>query len=452
MPACLLTLALVLSADPSIDAGAPTMQPATAAATPVEAEAPPGDGRVKLRAAAEGSLTSFPSGTPGGQQDVFFDLRPILGIDIGEEFSIEAGTELRLRLIDEAPNQRAGDIGGFLRRADWDEASDFGQILRALRISKPGSVFWIQAGAVRKKTLGLGHLLARYSNQDNPDYHPAAATLGVNYKAIRAELFASDLFGARIFAGEAVADVGRLFASSEGAWDRFHLAFSLAHDAGRAGYVAPQVTLFQLDFDAVLYRNTTTRIMVLAGLGARTADALDPTPDLGLLAGLSIDAMLEGGFSIGGRLELRKQQGGFRQGFLGAGYELARFAGTGFSGPSRAAEQLPDGFSVAAELHLASGAAVAFDFAFEYFNWGRADLDALLSLELIAHRLVAGTRFTATGLGQLPRYATTSELRLRLLSSFYVMGAGGTVFFPQPDGTLVRGIYAGAGAGIDFER
>jgi hypothetical protein len=480
MQVSLLLFTLVLSADPSADGGiAPSLQPipwpekaavaapaaapppvfdaGVHAAVPVEGEAaqdaaPENDGKVKLRAAAEGSLTSFPSGTPGGQQDVFFDLRPIVGIDVGDSFGIEVGAEFRLRLIDETPGQRADDIGGVLRGADWDEASDFGQILRSLRISKPDSVFWIQAGAVRKKTLGLGHLISRYSNQDNPDYHPAGATVGVNYKAIRAELFASDIFGARIFAGEVVADVGRIFANSEGFYDRFHLAFSAAHDAGRAGYVAPAVTLFQLDFDAVLYRNTTTRIMVLAGLGARTADVLDPTPDLGLLAGLSIDAMLEGGFSIGGRLEIRKQQGGFRPGFIGAGYEIARFAGTGFSGPSRAAEQLADGFSFAAELHIASGTAVSFDLAAEYFNWGRTDLDALFSLEIIDHRLVAGARFMATGLGKIPRYAMTSELRLRLFSSFYVMGAAGTVFFPQPDGTLVRGIFAGAGAGIDFER
>ena len=427
------------------------------AAEPVHLEVPPTEpaenqGRVKLRAAAESSLTSFPSGTPGGGQDAFIDLRPILGISIGEDFGIEVGAQFRLRLIDNEPAQRAGDIGGALRRADWDEASDFGQILRSLTINNPDSAFWVQAGSVRKKTLGLGHLISRYSNQDNPDYHPAGAAIGAGYKAIRAELFVSDIFGARIFAGETVADLGRIFGSTEGVFDRFHLAFSLAHDAGRAGTVAPSVTLYQLDFDAVLYRSAAARIMALAGLGARLADAVDSTGDLGLVVGISVDATLEGGFSIGGKAEVRKQQSGFRQGFFGPGYELSRFASIGFSGPSQAAEQLPDGFSFVGELHLASGTAVSFDFALEHFTWNRTDVDAVFSLEVINQRLIAGARFTAVGLGKIPRYATTSELRLRLFSSFYVLAAAGTVFFPQPDGTLVRGIYAGVGAGLDFER
>ena len=407
---------------------------------------------VHLYAAAEASFTSFPSGTPGGQQDVLADLRPIVGIDVGEDFGVEVGATFRLRLIDDAPNQRANDIGQVLRRADWDEASDFGQILRSIRINQPGAIFWARGGAVRSQTVGLGHLISRYSNQDNPDYHPAGLTLGLGYKAVSAQLFASDLFGARIFAGELVFDLGRIFGNTNSVYDRFHLAFSLAHDAGRAGYLAPSVTLMQMDFDAVLYRNSTTRILALVGLGGRTQDAADPTGDLGLVGGLAIDAMLEGGFSIGGKLELRKQQGGFRQGFFGAGYELARFSDTGFTGLSRTEAQLPDFLSVFGELHIASGQAVSFDFALEHFAFGRTDLDTLFSLEVINHRLIAAARFTATGLGQVPRYAVTSELRVRLFSSFYVMAYGGTVFFPQPDSTLVRGVYGGAGAGVDFER
>ena len=411
----------------------------------------PGNG-VHLYAAAEGSFTSFPSGTPRGQQDVLVDLRPIVGIDVGEDFGVEVGATFRLRLIDDAPNQRAGDIGGVLRRADWDEASDFGQILRSVHVNQPGAIFWARGGSMRSQTLGLGHLISRYSNQDNPDYHPAGLTLGLQYKAVAAQLLASDVFGARIFAGEVVFDLGRIFGNSDGVYDRFHLAFSLAHDEGRAGYVAPAVTLLQMDVDAVLYRNSTTRILALVGLGGRTQDAADPTPDFGLVGGLAIDAMAEGGFSIGGKIEFRKQQGGFRQGFFGAGYELARFSDTGFTGLSRAEAQLPDFLSVYGELHLASGRAVGFDVAIEYFAFGRTDLDTLFSLEVIDHRLIAAARFTATGMGQVPRYAVTGELRVRLFSSFYVMAYGGTVFFPQPDSTLVRGVYAGAGVGVDFER
>jgi hypothetical protein len=446
----------------AVDAGVPVQN--VHEATPVVTIPAPGppphiEGTVKLRGAAEADFSSFPSGiSADGAQDLFLDLRPMFGIDAGDDFGIELGAEFRLRVFDDPPAQRADDIGGVLRRKDWDEASDFGQIIRALRIGRGDSVLWVQAGAVRKKTLGLGHLISRYSNQDNPDYHPASASVGVAYKAFRGEFFASDLFGARLFAGELALDLGRIIGSTEAVYDRFHLAFSLAHDAGQAGGIAPQATLLELDFDAVLYRNSAVRIMALTGLGSR----VQGTADVGLVAGLSVDATLEGAFSIGGKLELRKQAGGFRQGFFGPGYELARFAGAGLSGAPRAQESLPDAFSVYGELHLASGDAVSVDLSLEHFSWGRTDTDVLFSLAIIDHRLVGAARFTGTGLGvslidasgpiAKPRYAMTTELRLRLFSSFYVLAAGGTVFFPQPDSTLVRGIYAGAGAGVDFER
>ena len=468
MSAPLLLLAALLSADGPLgtdagsgellawpaaaDAGVPIAPPPLpgpppGVAVPEESTAP-APGAVKLHAAAESDFTSFPSGTPGGQQDVFLDLRPIVGLGVGEEFAVEVGAEFRLRVIDDPPAQRADDIGGVLRRRDWDEASDFGQILRSLRIGHPDGVFWIEAGAVRKRTLGLGHLLSRYSNQDNPDYHPAAATIGAAYKAVNVQLFASDIFGPRIFAGELAVEFGRIFGNSESVYDRFHLAASLAHDVGLAGGTSPAATLAELDFDAVIYRNSEVRIMTLTGVGTR----LKAVSDLGLVAGLAVDATLSGAFSIGGKLEIRKQNGGYRQGFFGAGYELARFAGIGFSSVPRADENLPDGFSFYVEVHVASGAHVSVDLCLEHFFWGRTDTDLWVSLAVIDNRLIAAARFTGTGLGQQERYAATSELRVRLFASFYVLAAGGTVFFPQPDHSLVRGFYAGAGAGLDFER
>ena len=103
-------------------------------------------------------------------------------------------------------------------------------------------------------------------------------------------------------------------------------------------------------------------------------------------------------------------------------------------------------------MRIASGRAVSFDVALEHFIWGRTDLDVLFSLEIIDQRLTAGARFTGTGLGKLPRYAMTTELRLRLFTSLYALGSGGTVFFPQPDSTLVRGVFVCLGVGFDLER
>ena len=85
-------------------------------------------------------------------------------------------------------------------------------------------------------------------------------------------------------------------------------------------------------------------------------------------------------------------------------------------------------------------------------GWLMLDKDIQLELEGALRRVIANARFTVVGLGVQPRYAFTLGARLRLFSSFYVLGSGGTLFFPQGDGTLNRGVTVSLGAGVDFER
>jgi len=115
-------------------------------------------------------------------------------------------------------------------------------------------------------------------------------------------------------------------------------------------------------------------------------------------------------------------------------------------------ERIPDGYSVYIELKSALGKTAVGDAAFEHYSWGRTDLDVSGSFLLFSDRLVATTRFTMVGVGELPRYAFTAEGRFRILPALYIVAAGGTVFFPQPDNTLVRGLFIGGGAGVDFEK
>ena len=61
-------------------------------------------------------------------------------------------------------------------------------------------------------------------------------------------------------------------------------------------------------------------------------------------------------------------------------------------------------------------------------------------------------RTTLLGLAQAPRYAFSAGLRARPLPSFYVVAEGETAFFPQVDGSLVRGVAFGVGIGVDFQR
>lgn len=403
-----------------------------------------------MHAALEVEALALPSGPAGGQTDGYLAVRPVFGVDVGPDFQAELGPTFRLRLVDQPPEQRSEDLGHLLRGRDWDEASDFGQIISDLRLGAQSRPFFVRAGPVRKRTLGFGHLINRYSNQENPDYHPSAATAVLNVGPIRAELLVSDLFGARLFAGEIACDLGRAFSSSPDVFDRYGVAVQVAHDASMSGLPAQvtplPLTLLQVDASAVVLRNQTVRLAVLTGAGAR----ISASSSGGFLVGLALDTTLRlTAFSV--KLEGRKQAGGFRQGLVGPSYELSRFAGLGLSGAPIAQERLPDAFSVYLEGRAKVGELISVDAMVEYFTWGRTDFDSSLNVLLLKRRLVANTRFTAVGLGAHPRYAITASARLRLISSLYVLGAGGTVFFPQEDGTLTRGVTASVGFGVDFE-
>ena len=308
--------------------------------------APASDGGIEaastlsLRGAAEADLGLFPSGFGENGFDLMTTLHPVIGFSVGDVFGIEFGPTFRLRIIDTPALNRPSDLGGVLRGADWDELSDYGQILQSLRIGKETGLFHVRLGPARKKTLGLGHLLWRYSNQANADYHPASGQAVLRAGPIRAEFFASDILGARLFAGEVAWDIGGTFSSDAAVKDRYVLALELVHDANLAArpfrpdpsverYTLPSVTLLHLDASAVLVRSAALRWMVMAGTGTRA----NTTSDLGFLVGMTLDANVkEVGFST--RIELRKQAGGFRHGFFGPMYELQRFVDIGYRGPS----------------------------------------------------------------------------------------------------------------------
>jgi len=415
-----------------------------------------GSSNLSLHGALEAEAMTLPSGPTGGGYDGFITLRPIFGFSVGDDFHAEVAPLFRFRLIDTPPDQRGEDFGTVLRRRDWDQPSDFGQLISVLRIAPDSSPFFVRAGPVRKRTLGLGHLINRYSNQENPDYHPASATVVLSLGPIRAELFDSDLFGARLFAGEVAWDLGRTFSASPEVSERYVLALQLVHDAAGSGQppdatrdftALQQMTLLQLDGSIVFVRNSNIRFMGLVGTGSR----FNLTANLGFLLGLAVDANVkEVAFSV--KLEGRKQAGGFRQGMFGPTYELSRFAGLGLTGAPIAQETLPDTFSFYGEARAKVGEVLAVDLMAEYFAFGRADLDSTVSVTVLKQWVTANARFTAVGLGQQPRYAFTAGTRVRLFSSLYLLGSGGTVFFPQGDGSLNRGVIVSLGAGVDFER
>jgi hypothetical protein len=407
------------------------------------ADAGTAQGGLAVHVGVESGLTSWPSGNP---QDLFFDVRPLLSLKFGDAFALDIAPMFHFLLIDDPPVDRNQALGGILRKNDWDELSDLGQIIRSLRIGSPDGMVWLRAGAVQLKTLGLGHLISRYSNQDNPEYHPASGAAGLHIGAVKAEFFASDILGARIFSGLAGLELGRMFSNDPGWYDRFWVTAEIAHDVGLAGGKSPSVTLLHTDVSAVLYRSKIASVQTFVGLGGR----IFTLPNWGAVGGFSTDIDASG-FLLAGKIEVRKQAGGFRQGFFGPQYEISRFVGAGFSGVAQADQVLPDSYSVYGEVRSGVRGLFVAEGAIEHFAFGRTDFDLSFNAEMFGSRFVTSVRFTGIALGVLPRYAVIGDARFRLFKSFYVLASAGTVIFPQPLGTLTRGIFVSAGVGVDFD-
>ncbi|MCY1019380.1 hypothetical protein [Pyxidicoccus sp. MSG2] len=402
----------------------------------------------------EAGALSFPSGTPGGEQDLFARVYPALGLTKGETFVLRLGANLRLRVVDGEPKQAETDYGGYLRREDWDELSDAGQVVRMLRIGQEGRPFFLRVEPFVDETLGRGYLVNRYINVLSPDYHPAGGTVTFVKGAVRAEVLASDVLAARIFAAEALLDIGRMASEDAKRFDRYLVRLSAAHDAGRAGGTTPTMTLASVGGDVALYKGERLRTWALLGGGARFSEG--HTPDFGGLLGIAMEGQTSSGTQLSVTLQGRKQGGTFRFGMFGPDYELGRFSGVGLHEVPLAEEVLPSGFAGYLELSVAKGGPdelmLLGSLAAQYFGFGRTDADVSAGFELPGARTRVLARAVLTALGDRPRYSLGLEVRQRVLNHFYAWGSGGTVHFPQPDGTLVRGVTAGLGVGVDFQR
>lgn len=412
-------------------------------------------GRSLFRGAVELVAHSLPSGTPGGRQDMFLNVVPMISVDTGDHFGFELGAPLRLRVFDEVPAQRDGDYAGILRGADWDQTSDYGQLLRDLWLGSDAAPLRLRAGPLRRVSLGRGLLVGRYSNQLNPDYHPLGAVVTGEAGPVQAQVLASDVLAARLFALEVSGDIGGFLGEADQR-GKYHVTLSAGHDFGQAGGTTEPLTLMLVEADAALYQGESIRSFAYGAIGSRllTSDFA-----MGGMLGVSADGEL-GGALMGLRLEGRKVGGGFRFGMFGPGYELARFSDLGFTQQGISLARLPDGFSGFTELQLELGhsaelatsrsGALVFSASAEYFSFQRLDLDAAVSARLPGDVATFTGRFTLTGFNQIPRYLGSAEARYRFAPSFYALAHGGIVFFPQPDLTLVRGFFAGVGVGADF--
>ncbi|RYZ14326.1 MAG: hypothetical protein EOO70_07760, partial [Myxococcaceae bacterium] len=125
----------------------------------------------------------------GGEAEGFVQLEPTLIIDGGPEWGLNLGAPVRLR---------AWGSTGLVRREDWDNLSDFGQVVRGLKLGSNNAPVGVWLGALESYSLLSAHLVRRYSNRSNPDYHPAGGFLTGTLGPFYTQAFASDVLGARL--------------------------------------------------------------------------------------------------------------------------------------------------------------------------------------------------------------------------------------------------------------
>ncbi|MFL5350284.1 MAG: hypothetical protein ACJ8AT_36375 [Hyalangium sp.] len=386
-----------------------------------------------------------------GTQEGFVQVEPTLVVDCGEEFGLNVGAPVRLRLWGGEPGT------GLVRREDWDSLSDWGQLVRGLKLGSDDSPVGVWLGALEGYSLLSGHLVRGYSNRFNPDYHPAGAFLTGTLGPLYTEMFTSDVLGARLVGAEVALDVQHVLFGRPQQRGSYTLALSAVHDWGRAGGRAPMLTLAHLDTTAVLVVRPDFEMHLVAGGGGRPgesgawgavvgagADAVTPT----------LDMML--------RLEVRRQHGGFRQGFVGPDYELARLRVAGPDDVPLADAPFPDGFSVYGEVVMGWDAVrdvglqrhLQLSLSAEAFTWGRFDVDGSVAVQLLHRNVEVALKGLAVGL-RLPgaRYLGVAEVRWHFLAGrLYALSTGGTLLYPEVDGTLRPGAFASFGLGVDDAR
>ncbi len=387
-----------------------------------------------------------------GDAEGFVQVEPTWVVDGGDTFGLNLGAPVRLRAWG------GGERDGLVRKEDWDSLSDWGQLVRLLSLGSDASPVALWAGSLDCFTLLSGHLVRRYSNRSNPDYHPAGAVLTGTVGPLYAEAFVSDVLGARLMGAEVELDVWHvLFGRSEQP-GRYTLALSSVLDWGRAGSTSQRVMLAHVDGTAVVWVRQGFELHLLAGGGGRPGRG----GAWGVVAGVGAD-LVSPTLDLLVRLEARRQQGGFRQGAFGPDYELARFQTAGTSGLPLADAPFPEGYSVFGELVVGWDAVrlgdllrrhLRLSLGVEAFSWGRVDADGRLAVQLFGRDVEAAVRGMAVGLRQPgTRYLASGEVRWRFLGGrLYAMGQGGTLLYPTAEGALRPGAFASVGLGVDNAR
>lgn len=116
-----------------------------------------------------------------------------------------------------------------LRKADWDELTDFGRILAEAGYGKEEDVFYIRAGTLSGTTLGTGHLVSRFFSTLDPDHWRSGVVSGVHFPVAGADILLDSFLSPSVIAGRAYVRPFQPL-DEDGLFGRIELGFSAGGD------------------------------------------------------------------------------------------------------------------------------------------------------------------------------------------------------------------------------
>lgn len=316
---------------------------APAAVLAQSADAVVGSGRTAGAGGDSGWLLFFEAGAELFDKDGFAIFEP--GLEYrGEKLAVALGGPLR---IGEATTDGVSHMA--LRRADVDEHSDLGGMLRLVSWGAEGDPVRVLVGSEPSFTLGSGGVVDQLRPGLDPDHPRAGAFASFDLGPLALEGLASDVLSSRVFAGRVTVPLG----------ERWRFGGTGAVEPEPVPDAAP-VSVLAVDASVVALRGEWLALapyVEAAGLASRGGGA-------GLHAGLAADLRLGPGGDtlIGLRGEWRAMERGYLPRYFDEFHEVERWAYPRAGSPPKhlAAREAPggQGFAGEARLDLPSGLGV----------------------------------------------------------------------------------------------
>lgn len=116
-----------------------------------------------------------------------------------------------------------------LRRADWDERTDFGRIVSELAWQGPGDPYWLRLAPVEGLTLGTGALVSDFVSTLDPDHWRTGFVAGLDLRPVAALCFLDSFLEPEVLGGR-VALRPFYWADDRGTFGRLEVGLTLAGD------------------------------------------------------------------------------------------------------------------------------------------------------------------------------------------------------------------------------